>query len=86
MTRSLRWYDYVTINVYFLGLTVLSQTNGLVFPLLVQQFVGEQVKGTFLGSLRLWTLMVALLVQALMGMLSDRSRARSSGAVGHSSS
>src|SRR5512142_3181153 len=74
MNRPTRWYDYISINIYFLGLTTLSQTNSLVTPLLVQQFVGEQVKGSYLGSLRLWTLMVALLFQALMGMLSDRSR------------
>ncbi len=76
MSRALRWYDYITINVYFFALTALSQTNGLVFPLLIQQFVGEEVKGTYLGRLRLWTLMVALLWQALMGMLSDRSTSR----------
>jgi MFS family permease len=73
MQRAIRWYDYITVNVYFLGLTVLSQTNGLVFPLLVQMFVGEAQKGTYYGTFRLWTLMVALLAQALMGMFSDRS-------------
>ncbi len=76
MSRALRWYDYITINVFFFALTALSQTNGLVFPLLIQQFVGEEVKGTYLGRLRLWTLMVALLWQALMGMLSDRNTSR----------
>ncbi len=75
--KKLRWFDYITINIYWLGLTTLSQTvTPLVFPLLVQQFVGEEGKGTFFGTLRLWTLMVALLVQALMGMLSDRSTLR----------
>lgn len=73
MKRILRWYDTITINIYYFGLTTLSQTNGLVFPLLVQQFVGEESKGTYLGTLRLWTLMTALLMQAIMGMLSDRS-------------
>lgn len=74
LERAIRWYDYITINIYFLGLTVLAQTNGLVFPLLVQLFVGEAEKGAYLGRLRLVTLMVALLVQAAMGLLSDRSR------------
>jgi len=73
MNRPVRWYDYISINIYFLGLTFVSQTNGLLLPLLVQQFVGEELKGTYYGTLRLWTLMVALLAQALMGMLSDRS-------------
>lgn len=76
MNRTLRWYDHITVNIYWLGLTTLSQTNGLVFPLLVQRFVGETGKATFFGTLRLWSLMVALLVQALMGMLSDRSTVR----------
>ncbi|RPI34435.1 MAG: MFS transporter, partial [Chloroflexota bacterium] len=71
--RAIRWYDYISINIYFLGLTTLAQTNGLVTPLLVQQFVGEEAKGTYLGRLRLWTLMVALLMQAVWGLLSDRS-------------
>ncbi len=73
MARPLRWYDYITINIFFLGLTALSQTNGVVFPLLVQQFVGETQKGTYFGTIRLWTLMVALLTQALWGMLSDHT-------------
>ncbi len=76
MARPLRWYHLITINIFFLALTVLSQTNGLVFPLLVQDFVGEATKGTRLGELRLWSLMAALLWQALMGMLSDRSASR----------
>ncbi|MDZ4158379.1 MAG: MFS transporter, partial [Anaerolineaceae bacterium] len=51
-----------------------SQTmTPLVIPLLVQQFVGEQNKGAYFGQLRLWTLMTALLVQALIGTVSDRS-------------
>jgi MFS family permease len=76
MDRPVRWYDYITVNIYFLGLSTLSQTNTLVFPLLIQLFVGDAVKGAYLGSLRLWTLMVALLMQAVMGMLSDRSTLR----------
>ncbi len=74
MTRLIRWYDYLTFSVYFFGLTTLSQTMGLVTPLLVQGFVGEAQKATYYGTFRLFTLMVALLAQALMGLLSDRSR------------
>ncbi len=76
MKRAIRWYDYITVNIYFFGLTTLAQTCGLVFPLLIQQFVGETQKATYFGTLRLWTLMMALLVQAFMGMLSDRSKLR----------
>ena len=77
MKRALRWYDYITINIYWLGLSTLSQTlTPLVFPLLVQGFVGEETKGTFFGTLRLWSLMIALLSQAFWGMLSDHSTSR----------
>jgi MFS family permease len=77
MSRSLRWYDTLTINIYFLGLTTIAQTmTPLVVPLLVQQFVGQAQQGAFYGTIRLWSLMMALLVQALMGSLSDRSRLR----------
>jgi MFS family permease len=74
--KMLRWYDYITINIYWLGLTTISQSNGLIIPLLVQKFVGPEQQGTAFGRLRLYTLMVALLVQALMGMLSDHSTLR----------
>jgi len=75
--RTFRWFDYLTFNIYFLGLATLSQTlSPLVFPLLVQQFLGEEAKGTFFGTLRLWSLMVALLAQAFWGILSDRTTMR----------
>ena len=71
--RVSRWYDYITTNVFYLGLTTVAQTNGLIFPILIEDFVGEAQKATFYGNLRLWTLMVALLIQSAMGMISDRS-------------
>jgi MFS family permease len=77
MKRVLRWHDHVTINIYWFALTTRSQVlASLIIPLLVQQFVGEEVKGAYVGNIRLGALMVALLVQALMGLLSDRSTLR----------
>ncbi len=74
MKRALRWFDYITINIYWFALTTRSQVlSPLIIPLLVQQFVGEAAKGTYVGNIRLWALMIAVLFQALMGMLSDRS-------------
>ncbi len=64
MNRAIRWYDYIAVNIYFLGLNVVFQLDGLVLPLTVQKFVGEEAKGSFYGSLRLWLLMVALLAMA----------------------
>ncbi len=74
MDRPVRWYDFITINIYYFALTTRSQTiSPLIIPLLVQQFVGEEAKGSAVGMIRLWALMAAVLIQALMGMLSDRS-------------
>ncbi len=71
-----RWHNYLTINAFWLGLTTISQTNALIIPLLIQNFVGTEQQGKTFGQLRLYTLMVALLFQALMGMLSDQSPLR----------
>src|SRR3972149_34785 len=77
MSRTLRWYDKITINIYWFALNARSQPlSPLVIPLLVQQIVGEELKGSALGNIRLWALMTAVLVQALMGILSDRSTFR----------
>jgi MFS family permease len=74
--KKIRWYDYFTINIYWLGLTTVSQSFALIIPLMVQRFVSTAEQGTAFGTIRLYTLMVALLAQALFGMLSDRSTLR----------
>jgi MFS family permease len=77
MQRTIRWYHYITYNVYWFALTTRSQgLTTLLVPLLIQRFVGEAVKGELLGNMRLVALMTAVLFQALMGLLSDRSTAR----------
>jgi MFS family permease len=77
MERKIRWYDYITINIFFFALTARSQTlTPLILPLLVQQFMGNEVKGAAYGNLRLWALMIAVLMQGLVGMLSDHSTSR----------
>jgi len=77
MKSELGWQDYLTININWFAITSRSQVlTPLVVPLLIQQFIGEANKGTALGNLRLWALMAALLIQALMGMLSDRNTSR----------
>jgi MFS family permease len=77
MERKIHWYDYITVNIFFFALTARSQTlTPLVLPLLVQTFMGDAVKGAAYGNLRLWALMIAVLVQGLVGLLSDRSTSR----------
>jgi len=74
--RKIRWYDYITVNIYWLGLTTVSQSFSIIVPLIVQRFVTTAEQGEAYGTIRLYTLMVALLAQALFGMLSDRSTLR----------
>jgi MFS family permease len=77
MERKIRWYDYITINIFYFALTARSQTlTPLILPLLVQSFMGDEIKGAAYGNLRLWSLMIAVLMQGLMGILSDRSTSR----------
>lgn len=72
--KRTHWYDYLTININYMGLTTRSQVLApLVIPVLVQQFLGNEGKGAAVGTIRLWALMVALLAQALFGLLSDHS-------------
>lgn len=77
MNRVIRWYHYITYNIYWFALTSRSQVlTPLIIPLLIQRFMGEAAKGELLGNMRLWSLMVAVLVQALMGLLSDQSTSK----------
>lgn len=77
MERKVRWYDYITLNIFYFALTARSQTlTPLILPLLVQTFMGDDVKGAAYGNLRLWALMIAVLMQGLVGILSDRSTSR----------
>ncbi|OJX39566.1 MAG: hypothetical protein BGO78_13755 [Chloroflexi bacterium 44-23] len=77
MKRAIRWYDYITFNIYWFALTTRAQViSPLIIPLLVQRFVGEAAKGSYVGNMRLGALMIAVLFQALMGMLSDQSNSK----------
>ncbi|MEJ2597555.1 MAG: MFS transporter [Anaerolineales bacterium] len=66
------WAQPLVINSLYLGISLITQSNALLAPLLVQGFVGRQNQGGYLGTLRLWTLMAGLLAQILAGLVSDR--------------
>lgn len=75
MGRTLRWYDAITLNVIFTGLTLVAQTmTPLIIPLFTQNFVGAEKQGTYYGYIRLGTLMTALLAQSVIGTISDHSK------------
>ena len=75
--QDLKWYDTLTINSIWFAISTRSNIlTPLLLPLLVQRFMGDAAKGEAYGNLRLISLMIALLVQALAGMLSDRNTSK----------
>ncbi|HNR96965.1 MAG TPA: MFS transporter [Anaerolineae bacterium] len=75
--RRLHWYEHIWVNANWFALTLRAQVlAGLVVPLLVQNYVGEGQKGSYYGTIRLWALMMAVLTQALFGLLSDHYPSR----------
>ncbi|MBN1660081.1 MAG: MFS transporter [Anaerolineae bacterium] len=74
MKRALRWYDYITINSYWFGFNIASATmTPVLLPFLVALYVPAEVKNTYLGNLRVISLAVAMMIQPMAGMLSDRT-------------
>lgn len=72
--KGWRWYDHITINIYWLGLNVASGTiTPVLLPYLVALFAPLELKNTYLATIRVIGLAVAMTVQPLSGMLSDRS-------------
>jgi MFS family permease len=75
--KRLRWYDYITVNLFWLGLNIRNTALGSFFmPYLVGLFVPEAIKNTALGGMRSAGLVIAMLVQPAAGLLSDRSTSR----------
>jgi len=73
MKRELRWYDYLTINSYWLGINVASGTiTPVLLPYLVALFAPIELKNTYLATVRVIGLAVAMAVQPIAGLLSDR--------------
>jgi MFS family permease len=74
--KRLRWYDYLTINIFWLGLNIRNTALGSFFmPYMVNIFAPE-IKNTALGAMRSAGLVIAMLVQPAAGLLSDRSTSK----------
>ncbi len=75
--KRLQWYEFFTLNAYSLGLSMAaSSLTPVVIPALVVLFVPDEMKNTFNSALRVVGLTIAILVQAAMGAVSDRTRTR----------
>jgi MFS family permease len=75
--KPIRWYDYITINLFWLGLNIRNTAVGSVFtPYLIALFVAEGKQNSALGFISTAGLVIAMLVQPAAGLLSDRSTSR----------
>jgi MFS family permease len=77
MKRTLRWYDHIAINIYWLGLNISAGViTPVLLPYLVTQFVPADLKNSYLATVRVIGLAMAMLFQPIAGLLSDRNRSR----------
>lgn len=73
----LRWVDFFTLNSYALGLsTAAGILTPVLLPYLVALCVPAAQKNTYLAAVRVIGLAVAMLMQPLAGLLSDRCTSR----------
>ncbi|MGD1995151.1 MAG: MFS transporter [Anaerolineae bacterium] len=77
MKKRLSWYDHIAVNIYWLGLNVSAGIiTPVLLPYLVALFVPSDQKNTYLATVRVVGLAVAMMVQPMAGMFSDRSTLR----------
>lgn len=64
--------DYIVLNIYSFALTVTANSlHPIILPVLVREMAPRAWKATYLGFLTFSGLVVAILVQPVMGALSD---------------
>ena len=72
--EAFRPVDYVKITIFGFALTAMwSSLHTIVLPLRLLDFVPESSKNSYLGYLTFTGLVVAMLVQPIVGASSDRS-------------
>jgi len=77
MKRTLKWYELLTLNGYQLGLSMASNViSPLLLPALVLAFMPPEKKNTYTAMVYVTGLAVAMFIQPVMGMLSDRSTSK----------
>jgi MFS family permease len=75
--KRLRWYDFLFINIFWLGMNVRNTAVGSVFmPYLVALYAPPDWKNTALSAMSTAGLIIAMIIQPLAGLFSDRSTSR----------
>ena len=73
----MRPMHYVNISIFGLGLAALSTSLGqIILPMRVLDLAPESLKNTYLGILTFASMAMAMLVQPIVGYLSDRTTLR----------
>jgi len=74
--KSLKWYELTFMNVYWLGMNITTNILPVLLPALVLMFMPENQKSTALANIRVIGLVVAMLIQPIAGMFSDRNTSK----------
>ena len=75
--KRLKWYDFISINLFWFGLNIRNNAVGSIFmPFLVDLFVAASIRNSALGIMRAAGLVIAMLAQPIFGILSDRNTSR----------
>jgi MFS family permease len=75
--KRLRWYDFLSINLFWLGLNIRNTAVGsFLTPYLAEMYTSPDWKNTALSAMRTAGLIIAMLVQPAAGLISDRSTSR----------
>jgi MFS family permease len=75
--KRLRWFDFLSINLFWLGLNIRNTAVGSIFtPYLVALYAPADWKNTALSVMSTAGLIIAMLVQPIAGLISDRSTSR----------
>lgn len=77
MTPKLRWQDHLNLNILWLGVNIeIGSITPLILPYLVALFAPADQKNSYLAFVRVVSLAVAMLVQPIAGLLSDKNTHR----------
>jgi MFS family permease len=76
LDRKLPWYTHLGINTYWLGINTSAGSTPILIPYLIVLFMPADYKNTYLATIRVVGLAVAMLMNPLGGYLSDRSTSR----------
>ncbi len=76
MDRKIPWYTHLALNSYIFGTSTAAAATPILTPYLILIFMPPDYKNSYLATLRVAGLAVAMVVQPIAGYLSDRSTSR----------